>query len=105
MEAEVTELAFDRVSIFRPAVLMCDRQESRPGEAFMRAVLKPFSSTTSPSRLSIPTVTLAKGMLNNAVHESERKVELFNNGDIFKLANGTYYKQVPAAAAKVEQTE
>lgn len=31
-EAMVTELNFPRLSIFRPALLLCERQESRPME-------------------------------------------------------------------------
>ena len=89
MEADVTDVGFERLCIYRPAVLMCDRQESRPGEAFVRALLKPWSAVSTSGNCR--TTTLAQAMLNSALHDSGKAVELFNNSDVHKLAKKTYY--------------
>ncbi|KAM8939813.1 protein HTATIP2 [Pelodytes ibericus] len=84
VEAEVGELDFDRYSIFRPAVLLCDRQESRPGEWIARKALAPIAYMF-PTALSIPLTTLVKAMVNNAVIQSDRKSQLFENKAIHVL--------------------
>ncbi|KAJ8780475.1 hypothetical protein J1605_011739 [Eschrichtius robustus] len=60
VEARVEELKFDRYSIFRPRVLLCVRQESRP------------------------VMTVVRAMLNNAVRPSDKK-ELLDNKAIHDL--------------------
>ncbi|XP_069479578.1 oxidoreductase HTATIP2 isoform X2 [Ambystoma mexicanum] len=84
VEAEVQELEFDRYTIFRPAVLMCDRQESRPAEWIARKFLGPISYIF-PTSLSVPVTTLARAMVNNAVIPSDQKVELLDNKAIHML--------------------
>lgn len=96
VEAEIGDLDFERFSIYRPAVLMCDRSERRAGEAFVRALLKPMAAMSS-SFGNCPTTVLARAMLNNALHQSDKKVELFNNQDIFKLADNSYFQTSPHA--------
>ncbi|KAG8564750.1 hypothetical protein GDO81_016580 [Engystomops pustulosus] len=84
VEAEVEELGFERFSIFRPAVLMVDRVESRPGEWFTRKLLGPFSYFF-PTAYSVPMTTLVQAMLNNAVLPSDKKVDLLENKAIHTL--------------------
>ncbi|XP_063802447.1 oxidoreductase HTATIP2 [Pseudophryne corroboree] len=84
VEAEIEELAFERYSIFRPAVLMVDRQESRPSEWFARKMLAPISYMF-PTAYSVPITTLVKAMVNNLVLPSDKKVELFENKAIHTL--------------------
>ncbi|XP_053304635.1 oxidoreductase HTATIP2 [Spea bombifrons] len=84
VEAEVEELDFERYSIFRPAVLLCDRQESRPAEWIARKMLAPVSYVF-PTAFSVPVSTLVKAMLNNAVFQSDKKTELLENKAIHSL--------------------
>ncbi|NP_001089518.1 HIV-1 Tat interactive protein 2 L homeolog isoform X1 [Xenopus laevis] len=84
VEAEVQELGFERYTIFRPAVLLCDRQESRPSEWFARKMLVPVSYMF-PTAYSVPITTLVKAMVNNAVLPGDKKVELLENKAIHSL--------------------
>uniref|UniRef100_A0A8D0AZZ8 Protein HTATIP2 n=1 Tax=Salvator merianae TaxID=96440 RepID=A0A8D0AZZ8_SALMN len=85
-EARVQAVGFDRYSIFRPAVLLCDRQESRPAEWMTRKVLGVVAHIF-PTALSIPTTTVARAMLNNVVMPgpSGQKVEVLENATIHAL--------------------
>ncbi|XP_040183841.1 oxidoreductase HTATIP2 [Rana temporaria] len=84
VEAEVEEMGFERYTIFRPAVLLCDRQESRPAEWFARKMMVPIAYLF-PTAHSVPITTLVKAMLNNAVIPSEKKAELLENKAIHNL--------------------
>ncbi|XP_053576344.1 oxidoreductase HTATIP2 [Bombina bombina] len=86
VEAEIEEMGFDRYSIFRPAVLLVDRQESRPSEWFARKMLVPIAYMF-PTAFSVPITTVVKAMLNNVVLQNNHKVELLQNKDIHMLAN------------------
>ncbi|XP_004642745.1 oxidoreductase HTATIP2 [Octodon degus] len=83
-EARVEELKFDRYSVFRPGVLLCDRQESRPGEWLAR---KFFSSLPNSwaSGLSVPVVTVVRAMLNNMVRPGSTEMEVLENKAIQAL--------------------
>ncbi|XP_069824150.1 oxidoreductase HTATIP2 isoform X2 [Dendropsophus ebraccatus] len=84
VEAEVEELGFERFTIFRPAVLMVDRKESRPSEWFARKMLSPISYLF-PTAYSVPITTLVRAMLNSAVLQSDKRVELLENKAIHTL--------------------
>ncbi|XP_023406549.1 oxidoreductase HTATIP2 isoform X2 [Loxodonta africana] len=84
VEARVEELQFDRYSIFRPGVLLCDRQESRPGEWLVRKFFGSLPESWASSH-SVPVVTVVRAMLNNAVRPSDKKTELLDNKAIYAL--------------------
>lgn len=84
VEEALKVLHFDRASVYRPAVLMCDRQESRPGEAVARVMLKPISFLF-PTAITIPVETLSRAMINNAIGPGE-KFEVYENKAIHQLA-------------------
>ncbi|XP_032344758.1 oxidoreductase HTATIP2 isoform X2 [Camelus ferus] len=84
VEARVEELKFDRYSIFRPGVLLCDRQESRPGEWLVRKFFGSLPESWA-SGLSVPVTTVVRAMLNNAVRPSDQKKELLDNKAIHEL--------------------
>lgn len=86
VEDKVEELKFDRYSIFRPGVLLCDRQESRPGEWFVRKFFGSLPQSWASGH-SVPVVTVVKAMLNNAVRPSDKKKELLENKAIHDLGN------------------
>ncbi|XP_059874589.1 oxidoreductase HTATIP2 isoform X1 [Delphinus delphis] len=84
VEARVEELKFDRYSIFRPGVLLCDRQESRPGEWLIRKFFGSLPESWASGH-SVPVMTVVRAMLNNAVRPSDKKKELLDNEAIHDL--------------------
>ncbi|XP_019598186.2 oxidoreductase HTATIP2 isoform X1 [Rhinolophus sinicus] len=86
VEDKVEELKFDRYSIFRPGVLLCDREESRPSEWFVRKFFGSLPQSWASGH-SVPVVTVVRAMLNNAVRPSDKKKELLENKAIHDLGN------------------
>ncbi|XP_077185468.1 protein HTATIP2 isoform X2 [Paroedura picta] len=88
VENRIKAVGFDRYSIFRPAVLLCDRRESRPGEWVARKVLGAIAYVC-PTFYSVPTVTVARAMANDVVMpgRDNQKVEILENADIHALGN------------------
>ncbi|KAM8819598.1 oxidoreductase HTATIP2 isoform 3-T4 [Rhynchonycteris naso] len=84
VEDRVEELKFDRYSIFRPGVLLCDRQESRPGEWLVRKFFGSLPESWASGQ-AVPVVTVVRAMLNNAVRPSDKKKELLDNKAIHDL--------------------
>ncbi|XP_004459866.1 oxidoreductase HTATIP2 [Dasypus novemcinctus] len=84
VEARIEELKFDRYSIFRPGVLLCDRQESRPGEWLIRKFFGCLPESWASGH-SVPVVTVVSAMLNNAVKPSSTKMEILENKAIYTL--------------------
>ncbi|KAM6172674.1 oxidoreductase HTATIP2 isoform 1-T1 [Erethizon dorsatum] len=83
-EARVEELKFDRYSVFRPGVLLCDRQESRPGEWLARKFFGSLPNSWA-SGLSTPVVTVVRAMLNNMVRPGSKQMEVLENKAIHAL--------------------
>ncbi|XP_062975370.1 oxidoreductase HTATIP2 [Elgaria multicarinata webbii] len=85
-EARVEAVGFERCSIFRPAVLLCDRQESRPTEWIARKFLG-LVALVSPTAMSVPTVTVARAMVNHVVMPGKegQKAEVLENAAIHAL--------------------
>ncbi|KAJ1673457.1 Oxidoreductase htatip2, partial [Spiromyces aspiralis] len=65
VENEIKSMQFPRYSIFRPGMLTCKRQESRPLESIANSMLK-IISPVLPWSLSVPTKSVAKAMVINA---------------------------------------
>ncbi|CAM4576732.1 unnamed protein product [Caretta caretta] len=86
-EVKIEELNFDHCTIFKPALILCDREESRPLEWCARKILGCLSHAMSITALSVPVSTLARAMVNNAVIPSDKKVELLENKDIHRIGN------------------
>lgn len=84
VEAEIEALGFDRYAIYRPGVLLVDRQESRPAEWLARKFLGAFSSVCSTS-MAIPIQVVAKAMVSNTLLQPEQKPEILENKDIGSL--------------------
>ncbi|XP_041909985.1 oxidoreductase HTATIP2 [Arvicola amphibius] len=84
VEAKVEELKFDRFSVFRPGVLLCDRQESRPGEWLVRKFFGSLPESWASGH-SVPVVTVVRAMLNNLVSPSSGQMELLENKAIIHL--------------------
>ncbi|XP_063043953.1 oxidoreductase HTATIP2 isoform X2 [Engraulis encrasicolus] len=84
VEADIEQLGFDRYSVYRPAVLMVDREESRPGEWMARKFLGAFSAVF-PTAMSIPIRSVARAMLAATVIPSDKKVEILENKACYDL--------------------
>ncbi|XP_013874065.1 oxidoreductase HTATIP2 isoform X2 [Austrofundulus limnaeus] len=84
VEAEIEALGFDRFSIYRPGVLLVDRQESRPGEWVIRKFFGAVSAVCSTS-MAIPVQVVAKAIVSNTVLQPELKTEILENKDIASL--------------------
>ncbi|XP_016307816.1 oxidoreductase HTATIP2 isoform X2 [Sinocyclocheilus anshuiensis] len=83
VEAEIEDLGFERFSIYRPAVLLVDREESRPAEWVAQKFLGAFSSVFPT--MSIPITAVARAMVVNTLKDGEEKVEILENKAIYNL--------------------
>ncbi|KAG8001149.1 Oxidoreductase HTATIP2 [Nibea albiflora] len=88
VEADIEALGFDRYAIYRPGVLLVDRQESRPGEWMARKFFGAFSAVFSSS-MSIPIPAVAKAMVSNTLLQPEQKTEILENKDIAALGKSS----------------
>ncbi|XP_029354208.1 oxidoreductase HTATIP2 [Echeneis naucrates] len=84
VEADIEALGFDRYAIYRPGVLLVDRQESRPAEWMSRKFLSAFSSVFSTS-MAIPIQAVVKAMASNTLLQPDQKVEILEHKDIASL--------------------
>ncbi|XP_017282212.1 oxidoreductase HTATIP2 [Kryptolebias marmoratus] len=84
VEAEIEALGFDRLAIYRPGVLLVDRQESRPGEWVIRKFFGAVSAVCSTS-MAIPIQAVAKAIVSNTLLQPEQKTEILENKDITSL--------------------
>merc|ERR1712004_310481 len=78
VEEKLKVLDFPQLYIYRPGVLLCNRVESRPGEACIRAVFKPISYFF-PTTGSCPTTTVAKAIVATTVSNQSPKWEMVDN--------------------------
>lgn len=86
-EEAVSNLGFEKTAIYRPKLLLTDRNESRLGEKIAIVLTKPIQ-LLAPTLISTPIETLAKSVIANTIfkHEEEKKVEIVENCKIFELA-------------------
>jgi oxidoreductase len=98
-EEDVKAIGFKRLSIFRPGLLIVDREESRPLETMAQNFAKVVDFTHSAS---IPVPLLAKVMVQQCFEPTkvsgnenrlESIVELFDNKTIYNLAKEKEQKQ------------
>ncbi|XP_069718128.1 oxidoreductase HTATIP2 isoform X1 [Phaenicophaeus curvirostris] len=84
VEDLVQAVGFDHCTIFRPAVLLCKREESRPAEwvaqKFLGVVARVF-----PTAYSVPVETVARAMVAIVLQPGEGKVEVLENKTIHEL--------------------
>ncbi|XP_022235952.1 oxidoreductase HTATIP2-like isoform X2 [Limulus polyphemus] len=85
-EEDLKEIGFDRLSVFRPGFLLCNRRESRPLERAALTVMKPITSLF-PTLMSVPTSYLAKAMVKTVLTPNPVKVEIIENKAVHTLAN------------------
>ncbi|XP_072236088.1 oxidoreductase HTATIP2 isoform X2 [Leuresthes tenuis] len=91
VEADIEALGFDRFSVYRPGVLLVDRQESRPGEWLARKFFSAMSAMGSTA-MSIPIQAVAKAMVSNTLLQPEQKAEILENSAIVSLGKSAENK-------------
>ncbi|CAF1653371.1 unnamed protein product [Adineta ricciae] len=85
-ETALTQMSFDRLSIYRPAFLMVDREENRPFERFAQTVIRNTIQRVAPELITTPIEVLARAMCYNTFTANQSGVEILNNHAIFRLA-------------------
>ena len=80
-------LGFDRTTIFRPGMLLCDRRNRSFGETAVMAIVKPIS-WVAPRWISAPMDFLAKAMVESLYHplSAGQTSEVISNAGIHELA-------------------
>ncbi|XP_022094045.1 oxidoreductase HTATIP2-like isoform X2 [Acanthaster planci] len=102
VEEETRELGFERATVYRPAVLMCDRQESRTGEWFIKKVLAPMEYL-SPGSMTSPTTTVAKAVVNTIISPVTQAFEIIEAKAIHRLTKPQAAKACKMQAATDDQ--
>ena len=82
-EEALKALEFDRLSIYRPSVLLVDREENRFGERLARGFLGTFDRSRN---FSIKIEDVAKVMALNSLSNERIPVETLSNADILEKA-------------------
>eukprot|EP00922_Rhytidocystis_sp_ex-Travisia-forbesii_P072321 GHVS01107827.1.p1 GENE.GHVS01107827.1~~GHVS01107827.1.p1 ORF type:complete len:162 (+),score=34.19 GHVS01107827.1:476-961(+) len=74
-----SKINFSKLFIYRPALLLCDRQESRPAERLVRGLANLFDFG---NKFSITTDDLAAVMVDTAIqqHQQQPHQQQQNNG-------------------------
>ncbi|XP_014669419.1 PREDICTED: oxidoreductase HTATIP2-like isoform X2 [Priapulus caudatus] len=85
VEEECKQVGFEKLSIFRPGVLLVDREERRAGEGVFRFMLKPVA-WMFPTLITTPIEMVAVAMINNVQSPSNQSEELLCNKEIHNLA-------------------
>ncbi|KAK3102547.1 hypothetical protein FSP39_012099 [Pinctada imbricata] len=85
VEEALKVMHFQRLSIFRPGLLLCNREESRPSEFFFRTLLKPISYFF-PTAITSPTEVVARAIVNNIISAPDNNTEVYENRAIHFLA-------------------
>lgn len=83
-ENDVAAFEFEKTSIYRPAMLMCKREEFRMGEWIARKVAVPVDYLF-PGVISNGTDIVAKAMVNNVAKTTDEKTEFLEPKTIHKL--------------------
>ena len=61
VEEACAALKFDKLTIYQPGLLLCDRQEDRTGERIAQCIAKPLFSAFGASSGAIPCDMVAQG--------------------------------------------
>ncbi|KAK3103411.1 hypothetical protein FSP39_019028 [Pinctada imbricata] len=85
VEEALKGMGFDKLTIHRPAMLLCDREQPRFGEKFARCIFRPMIALR-PTTGSIPTSVLARGMVNDVISSDTNDVKTLLNRDIHLMA-------------------
>jgi len=79
-----SELEFPRLTMFRPSLILAERDECRFNETAARVLLKPVICL-KPTLLSVPVNTVAKAMITDLWRTPAKKVEIIENAAIHAM--------------------
>lgn len=83
VEEELSTMGFDRLSIYRPGLLLVDhRDDFRIAEAIFRTIIKPLDRFRW---FSVDTSLLGSVIVANSFRKEDKKVEILFNADINAL--------------------
>ncbi|CAF3574374.1 unnamed protein product [Rotaria sp. Silwood1] len=85
-ETALTQMSFERLSIYRPAMLMVHRTENRPLESFAQTVIHNTVERIAPEWITTPIEVLARAMCFNTFTKDHPSIEILDNHAIFRLA-------------------
>lgn len=97
IEQAVRDLGFARFSVFRPGLLLTDRNETRIGERVMQAIYPNWALPKSAK--AVKTDTVAAAIVANAEREPQSADETYENADIFTCSVGKAADGADAAGA------
>lgn len=86
VEEEIKDMKFEKLAIYRPGVLLCDREETRTGEAIIRSVFKYIDRW---SIWSIQTSSVATAIVRDIFNKEVKPVTIRGNAEIRELAKPT----------------
>ncbi|CAG7718512.1 unnamed protein product, partial [Allacma fusca] len=82
VEHEVTEMNFERLSIWRPGILLVEREDFRAPERFLQVVVGPLDR----GRLFTTKIpVLAKVMVDYCFKPAKSAVEIIGSGDVYSM--------------------
>ncbi|OMH83098.1 Oxidoreductase HTATIP2 [Zancudomyces culisetae] len=85
---ELKQLGFERLTISRPAFLVCEREESRPMERFFGAIISGVNKLV-PNLMSVSTADVARAMVSDSFEKVVQTpvVTIYENKDIVEHAS------------------
>ncbi|XP_069133882.1 oxidoreductase HTATIP2-like [Argopecten irradians] len=84
VEHSLKQMAFDKLSIFKPAMLLCERSERRIMEKVALTFMKPWICMF-PTAGSVPTSYVGTAMVVDTVTPSEGNLRIYNNEQIHSV--------------------
>eukprot|EP00092_Neocalanus_flemingeri_P006801 GFUD01007344.1.p1 GENE.GFUD01007344.1~~GFUD01007344.1.p1 ORF type:complete len:236 (-),score=83.82 GFUD01007344.1:120-788(-) len=84
VEEAVKQVEFPRLTIYRPGLLKCDRQEGRTGEGLIRWIAE---MTDKANSWSIPTSMVAQAMVATSLTPPIPGVEVMEHSSLVKVVN------------------
>ncbi|CAF3757961.1 unnamed protein product [Rotaria socialis] len=85
-ETALTQMSFERLSIYRPAMLMVDRTEHRPLENFAQTIMRNTVQRIAPEWMTTPIDILARAMYLNSFTKDRPSIEILDNHALFRLS-------------------
>lgn len=91
VEEEVTLMGFDRLTIYKPGYLLCDRAERRAFDVVFMGVARTLDRWR---KLSIETSTVGRAIVNNCLQTTDKTAaaEILDNNAINVLGKQTESK-------------
>ncbi|CAD5124530.1 DgyrCDS12808 [Dimorphilus gyrociliatus] len=85
IEESLARIRFKRLCVYRPKVLIAERNDFRIAESLSKFFLKPVI-VLAPTALSIPVLDVARAMINNSKKSSIEAIEIVDNATCHQLS-------------------